>query len=44
MSGGDFSIFYTRPLCLGLLVVGALILLASALRLAPAEVREVSPN
>jgi hypothetical protein len=43
MSGGDFSIFYTRPLCLGLLVVGALILLASA-RLAPAEVREASPN
>ena len=23
MSGGDFSIFYTRPLCLGLLIVGA---------------------
>ena len=44
MSGGDFSIFYTRPLCLGLLVVGALILLASALRLAPAEVREASTN
>ena len=44
MSGGDFSIFFTRPLCLGLLVVGALILLASALRLAPAEVREASTN
>jgi putative tricarboxylic transport membrane protein len=44
MSGGDFSIFYTRPLCLGLLVVSALILVASALRLAPAEVREASKN
>jgi putative tricarboxylic transport membrane protein len=44
MSGGDFSIFYTRPLCLGLLIVGALILLSSALRLAPPEVRETSSN
>jgi putative tricarboxylic transport membrane protein len=42
MSGGDFSIFYTRPLCLGLLIVGACILLASALRLAPPQVREAS--
>src|SRR5262245_19463590 len=40
MSGGDFSIFFTRPLCVALLAIGALILLASALRLAPAEVRE----
>jgi putative tricarboxylic transport membrane protein len=42
MSAGDFSIFATRPLCLGLLVVAGLVLLASALRLAPAEVREAS--
>ena len=44
MSGGDFSIFVTRPLCLGLLIIGALILVGSALRLAPAEVREASTN
>jgi putative tricarboxylic transport membrane protein len=40
MSGGDFSIFVTRPLCLGLLIFAALILVSSALRLAPGEVRE----
>jgi len=42
MSGGDFSIFFTRPLCLALLVIAAAVLLASALRLPPAEVREAS--
>jgi putative tricarboxylic transport membrane protein len=42
MSGGDFSIFYTRPLCMGLLIIAVLVLLASALRLAPPEVREAS--
>ena len=42
MSGGDFSIFFTRPLCLGLLVIAAVVLVGSALRLAPAEVRETS--
>jgi putative tricarboxylic transport membrane protein len=40
MSGGDFSIFVARPLCLGLLLVAALILVTSALRLAPGTVRE----
>ncbi|HSE94562.1 MAG TPA: tripartite tricarboxylate transporter permease [Methylomirabilota bacterium] len=35
MSGGDFSIFLTRPLALGLLLVAALVLASSALRLAP---------
>lgn len=40
MSGGDFSIFFTRPLCLGLLIVAAAILVASVLQLAPAAVRE----
>jgi TctA family transporter len=42
MSGGDFTIFLTRPLCLGLLVVAAIVLIGSALRWAPAEVREAS--
>jgi putative tricarboxylic transport membrane protein len=42
MSGGDFSIFFTRPLCVVLLAIAALILVASALRLAPAEVRTAS--
>ena len=42
MSGGDFSIFLTRPLCLGLLVLSGIVLIASALRWAPAEVREAS--
>jgi putative tricarboxylic transport membrane protein len=32
MSAGDFSIFYTRPLCLALLIVAALILAVSALQ------------
>src|SRR5262245_50228704 len=42
MSGGDFSIFYTRPLCLALLLIAAIVLLGSMLRLAPPEVRESS--
>jgi putative tricarboxylic transport membrane protein len=44
MSAGDFSIFYTRPLCLGLLIIAGLVLIGSALRLAPAEVREASKD
>jgi putative tricarboxylic transport membrane protein len=40
MSGGDFSIFYTRPLCLGLLLLAAVVLIGSLVRLPPAEVRE----
>jgi len=40
MSGGDFTIFVTRPLCLGLLVIAGVVLIGSALRWAPAEVRE----
>jgi putative tricarboxylic transport membrane protein len=35
MSGGEFSIFYSRPLCLALLIAGALVIVVSALRLAP---------
>jgi putative tricarboxylic transport membrane protein len=43
MSGGDFSIFFTRPLCLGLLVVAAAVLVASMLRLPPPQLRESNP-
>jgi putative tricarboxylic transport membrane protein len=42
MSGGDFSTFLTRPISAGLLGLAALILIVSALRLAPAQVRETS--
>jgi putative tricarboxylic transport membrane protein len=42
MSGGDFSIFYTRPLCLGLLLLAVAVLVGSLLRLPPPEVRESS--
>ena len=44
MSAGDFSIFFTRPLCLGLLVLAAVVLVASALRLPPREIREASAS
>jgi putative tricarboxylic transport membrane protein len=40
MSGGDFSIFYTRPICLGLLLAAAAVLVGSLLRPPPPEVRE----
>jgi putative tricarboxylic transport membrane protein len=42
MSAGDFSIFFTRPLCLTLLVLAGIVLVASALRLPPRELREES--
>jgi putative tricarboxylic transport membrane protein len=42
MSGGDFSIFYTRPLCLVLLLLAVAILIGSVLRLAPPQVRETN--
>ena len=42
MSAGDFSIFFTRPLCLVLLVLAAVVLVASALRLPPRALREAS--
>ncbi len=35
ISGGDFSIFFTRPISLALLVVSALAIVSSALRVAP---------
>ncbi|HRD74335.1 MAG TPA: tripartite tricarboxylate transporter permease [Hyphomicrobiaceae bacterium] len=40
MSGGDFSIFFTRWLSLALLIMSAMIIIGSALSLAPKEVRE----
>jgi putative tricarboxylic transport membrane protein len=40
MSGGDFSIFYTRPISLGLLLAAAVVLVGSLLRPPPPEVRE----
>jgi len=39
MSGGDFSIFVTRPLCLALLLVAGAVLIGTMLQLAPREVR-----
>ncbi len=44
MSAGDFSIFFTRPLCLTLLVLAGIVLVASALRLPPREIREASAD
>jgi putative tricarboxylic transport membrane protein len=40
MSAGDYSIFITRPLCLGLLIAAAAVLVGAALRLAPSALRE----
>jgi putative tricarboxylic transport membrane protein len=40
MSAGDYSIFLTRPIALGLLVCAVIILAVSALKLAPKEIRE----
>ena len=40
MSGGDFSIFIERPLCLALLLLAGLVLLTAALRLAPGALKE----
>ena len=42
MSAGDFTIFLTRPLCLVLLVLAAVVLVVSTLRLPPREIREAS--
>jgi putative tricarboxylic transport membrane protein len=40
MSGGDYTIFVNRPLCLVLLIAAAVVLVGSALRLAPKALRE----
>ena len=39
MSGGDYAIFFTRPLCLGLLIASAVVLAGAALKLAPRQLR-----
>ncbi len=44
MSSGDFTIFVTRPICLALLVIAAAILASSALRLAPAPLRDAESS
>ncbi|MEZ5815772.1 MAG: tripartite tricarboxylate transporter permease [Hyphomicrobiaceae bacterium] len=44
MSAGDFSIFFTRPITVVLLVLSALVLLVSALNLAPSQLREASED
>jgi putative tricarboxylic transport membrane protein len=42
MSGGDFSIFYTRPICLGLLLAALVVLVGSLLRPPRPEVRQTN--
>jgi putative tricarboxylic transport membrane protein len=40
MSGGDYAIFFTRPLCVVLLIASAAVLVVAALRLAPKQLRQ----
>jgi putative tricarboxylic transport membrane protein len=40
MSAGDYAIFFTRPLCLGLLIASAAVLVVAALKLAPKQLRQ----
>jgi putative tricarboxylic transport membrane protein len=40
MSAGEYSIFFTRPLCLGLLIASAAVLVVAALKLAPKQLRQ----
>jgi putative tricarboxylic transport membrane protein len=42
MSAGDYSIFFTRPITLFLLIVAVVILVVAALQLAPKEIRAAS--
>jgi putative tricarboxylic transport membrane protein len=44
MSAGDFSIFLSRPIALGLLALAALIIVVAALNLTPKELREGSED
>jgi putative tricarboxylic transport membrane protein len=44
MSSGDFSIFFTRPIACGLLILAALIVAASVLRIGPKEIREAEAD
>ena len=40
MSAGDFAIFVTRPLCLGLLIASVVVIAVAALKLAPRQLRD----
>jgi len=40
MSAGDYTIFFTRPITLVLLIIAVIILAVAALQLAPKEIRE----
>ena len=44
MSAGDFSIFLSRPITIVLLVLSVVVLVVSALNLAPAQLREASDD
>jgi putative tricarboxylic transport membrane protein len=39
MSAGEYAIFFTRPLCLALLIASAAVLVVAALKLAPKQLR-----
>ena len=44
ISGGDFGIFLQRPLALSLIVIAIVVLVVSALQLAPKEIRQDSSD
>jgi putative tricarboxylic transport membrane protein len=44
MSAGDFSIFLHRPITVGLLILSVVVLVVSALNLAPSQLREASDD
>jgi putative tricarboxylic transport membrane protein len=44
MSSGDFTIFFTRPVACGLLILAALIIAATVFNLAPKEIREAEAD
>lgn len=44
MSGGDFGILFTRPIAVVLLALSVIVLLISALNLAPSQLREASDD
>lgn len=44
MSAGSYSIFFTRPITLVLIILSVVILVVSALKLAPQEIRQTSED
>jgi putative tricarboxylic transport membrane protein len=44
MSAGSYSIFFTRPITLTLIILSVVILVVSALKLAPQEIRQTSDD